>query len=144
MKTILFTLSLFLSSTFFSQKYEIYVYDISSHLCDSEVSKEFCMIQPDTVENYENLNMKYILDFDSGQMTFYESSNERPFFTDTMTVLSCGENKWKCFRLGKSGSVIEEVEFETTEFNQSCNRFITSETFTMIDVFTSFKIEKTE
>ena len=74
MKTILFTLSLFLSSTFFSQKYEIYVYDISSHLCDSEVSKEFCMIQPDTVENCENLNMKYILDFDSGQMTFYEFS----------------------------------------------------------------------
>jgi hypothetical protein len=144
MKTILFTLSLFLSSNFFSQKYEIYVYDISSRLCESEVSKEFCMIQPDTVENYEDLNMKYILDFDSGQMTFYEFLDERPFFTDTMTVVSFGENKWKCFRLHKSGSVIEEFEFETTEFNQSVNRFITSETFTMVDVFTSFKIEKTE
>ncbi|NBX77730.1 hypothetical protein EBQ93_00020 [bacterium] len=101
------------------------------------------MFQPDTVENYFNLNMKYILDFDRGQMTFYEFSNKKPTFTDSMTVELCGESKWKCFRLGKS-SVILEIEFETTEFNQSVNTFITNKNFTLVDVFTSFKIEKTE
>ena len=143
MKTILFTLSLFISASFFSQKYEIYVYAISSRLCDRVVSEDSCILRPDTVENYLNLNMKYILDFDRGQMTFYEFANKKPTFIDTMTVELCGENKWKCFRLGES-SIISEIEFETTELNQSVNCIVRFEISTMVDVCTSFKIEKTE
>jgi len=66
MKTILFTLSLFISASFFSQKYEIHVYAISSRLCDRVVSEDSCILRPDTVENYLNL-IKNIICNDSRQ-----------------------------------------------------------------------------